>query len=252
MSVPLALLCPPGDISARLAAASFQWLTLGSGSLRLVEERFELVARNMRILIAEDDVVSRTMLKRTLERWGHEVVVTCDGQEAWEALEREDAPQMAILDWMMPRLDGVEVCRRVRALAPTVPTYLILLTAKGQAEDAASGLDSGANDYVRKPFNHLELKSRLQVGERMVALQRDLTTRVHELEQALTQIKQLQGMLPICSYCKKIRDDQNYWQQVESYIECHVDVQFSHGICPDCFQRVVASEFSQPAVPPPG
>jgi phosphoserine phosphatase RsbU/P len=198
----------------------------------------------MRILIAEDDLISRTVLKRTLQGWGHEVVVTCDGQAAWNELQRDNAPKLAILDWMMPEVDGVEICRRVRALQHTEPTYLILLTAKQQSEDVVNGLDSGANDYITKPFHRQELQSRVRVGERMIALQHTLAERVVQLEQALASIKQLQGMLPICSYCKKIRDDGNYWQRVETYIESHVDVQFSHGICPDCFENIVAPELA--------
>jgi response regulator RpfG family c-di-GMP phosphodiesterase len=149
---------------------------------------------------------------------------------------------------MMPHIDGVDLCRRVRALERREPSYLILLTSKGQSEDVVSGLDSGANDYIRKPFNRLELQSRVRVGERMVALQRDLAQRLQELEQALARVKQLQGLLPICSYCKKIRDDGNYWQRVETYIESHVDVQFSHGICPDCFANVVGPELARAGI----
>lgn len=205
----------------------------------------------MQILIAEDDIVSRAVLERTLKGWGHDVVITCDGLAAWEVLKREDAPKLAVLDWMMPGLDGVEVCSRVRALERSEPTYLILLTAKQQVEDVVVGLDSGANDYVRKPFNRQELQSRLRVGERMVALQRVLAERVRQLEQALVEVKQLQGLVPICSYCKKIRDDQNYWQRVETYIESHADVQFSHGICPDCFESIVVPELENAGLKPP-
>src|SRR4051794_30275881 len=105
----------------------------------------------MRILIAEDDLVPRSVLERTLQKWGHEVVVTCDGESAWRALEAEDAPRLAILDWMMPVLDGPEVCRKVRSLGGREPTYLILLTARNHKEDVVRGLESGADDYVTKP-----------------------------------------------------------------------------------------------------
>jgi response regulator RpfG family c-di-GMP phosphodiesterase len=136
-------------------------------------------------------------------------------------------------------MDGVEVCRRVRARNRKQPTYLILLTAKSGQEDLVAGLRAGADDYVVKPFEREELHARLQVGLRIVALQRALADRVAELEDALARVKQLHGMLPICCYCKRIRDDQNYWQQVEAYIAAHADVQFSHGICPACFEGVV-------------
>jgi sigma-B regulation protein RsbU (phosphoserine phosphatase) len=194
----------------------------------------------MKILIAEDDLVSRTMLSRLLTSWGHEVVVTADGAAAWDVLKRDDAPKVAILDWMMPDVDGVDVCRRVRGLGRPEATYLILLTAKDRTEDLVAGLDSGANDYLVKPFDRRELQARLRVADRMVSLQHDLAERVRELQEALGQIHQLQGLLPICSYCKKIRDDGNYWRQVEGYLSAHTGVQFSHGVCPDCYAKVVA------------
>lgn len=181
----------------------------------------------MRILIAEDDPVSRRLLAATLDKFGYRVVVAANGTEAWAALQREDAPHLAIFDWMMPELDGVELCRRVRALPTATPPYLILLTAKSDKEDVVVGLDAGANDYLTKPFDRAELRARVQVGAHVLELQRTLAERVRELETALSQVKQLQGLLPICSYCKKIRDEENYWQRVESYLSEHARVVFS-------------------------
>ena len=128
-------------------------------------------AQPPRVLIAEDDPVSCTVLERTLRGWGHEVVVTRTGNDAWEGLLAQTAPRLAILDWMMPGLEGPEVCRRVRALAQPIPTYIILLTARGQTDDIVAGLESGADDYVTKPFDRQELRSRLRVGERILSLQ---------------------------------------------------------------------------------
>jgi len=196
----------------------------------------------MRILIAEDDLVSRRVLEATLVRWGYEVVVAVDGEVAWQVLEREDTPRLAVLDRMMPGADGVELCRRVRALGRAEPTYLILLTGCDSTDDVVTGLEAGADDYVIKPFAHPELRARVRVGERVVALRASLAQRVRELEAALAQVKQLQGMLPICCYCKKIRDDGNYWQQVEHYIASHSGARFSHGICPECFDSVVKQD----------
>ncbi len=192
----------------------------------------------MRILIAEDDNVSCKVLERALKSWGYEVIVTCDGAAAWELLQRDDAPDLAILDWMMPHLDGVEVCRRVRSLARACPTYLILLTAKQQKEDLVTGLEAGANDYVTKPFERRELQARIRVAERVTSLQRDLAQRVRELSEALAQVRHLRTMLPICSYCRNVRDDKNYWQSVEAYLAENADVLFSHGICPDCYNNI--------------
>jgi DNA-binding response OmpR family regulator len=199
----------------------------------------------VKILIAEDDVVSRRLLQATLLKWHYEVVVTCDGTTAWDILQRPDAPPLAILDWMMPGMDGTEVCRRARHASLSTPPYLILLTAKGRREDIVTGLRSGADDYVMKPFDREELRARVQVGIRILELQHSLADRVKALEEALARVKLLQGLLPICSYCKKIRDDQNYWQQVENYISQHSEAQFSHSICPDCYERRVKPELDQ-------
>jgi response regulator RpfG family c-di-GMP phosphodiesterase len=160
-------------------------------------------------------------------------------------LRREDAPQLAILDIMMPEIDGLEVCRRVRSLRAPVPTYIIMLTARTLPREIVTGLEAGADDYLTKPFDSSELRARIKVGERILDLQRNLLLRVEELEEALSRVKQLQGLLPICSYCKKIRDDQNYWQQVESYISNHSEAQFSHGICPDCYARFVTPDIER-------
>ena len=199
----------------------------------------------MRILIAEDDAVSRRVLETTLVKWGYEVVVTTDGLQALEALTQSDAPSLAVLDWMMPGLDGSEVCRRVRQTGGDRLAYLILLTAKGRKEDIVEGLTAGADDYVVKPFDRAELKARLNVGERILRLQAELATRVKELELALSKVKLLQGLLPICCYCKKIRDDQNYWRQVEGYIASHSEAQFTHAICPDCREKIIEPELER-------
>jgi phosphoserine phosphatase RsbU/P len=199
----------------------------------------------MRILIAEDDPVSRRILDLRLKAWGHDVVVTKDGTEAWAALQRNDAPRIAILDWMMPGMDGVEVCRRVRQEQSTTPTYIILLTAKSSKEDVVKGLDAGANDYIIKPFDLQELRARVRVGATVIELQQRLAERVIELEEAMAQVKRLQGIVPICSYCKHVRNDQNYWQQVESYVSAHSEARFSHSVCPACYEAVVIPQLEE-------
>jgi DNA-binding response OmpR family regulator len=202
----------------------------------------------MRILIAEDDPVSRHLLTSKLRRWGHEVVVTCDGAAAWKAFQTRDAPRLAILDWVMPGLDGPEVCRRVRAQPEGETAYLMLLTANAAKPDVVAGLQSGANDYLTKPFDLEELQARLNTGIRIVELQQSLGERIRELGEALSRLQQLHGLLPICCYCKKIRDDHNYWQQVESYLSAHSLAQFSHCICPQCLETVVRPELNDLAL----
>ncbi|MCA1592013.1 MAG: response regulator transcription factor [Acidobacteria bacterium] len=199
----------------------------------------------MRILIVEDDPVSRRLLEITLNNWGYDVMVTCDGTQAWEALQQEGAPQLAILDWMMPGLDGPQICQKARETPVTQSIYLILLTAKGKKSDLVEGLAAGANDFVTKPFDREELRARVRVGARMVELQKSLADHVKELQEALSQVRQLQGILPICSHCKKIRDDQNSWQKLENYIGEHSEAQFSHSVCPDCYASIVEPELEE-------
>ena len=199
----------------------------------------------MRILVAEDDSNSRLALESMLSRWGYEVVSAADGREAWDVLCSAKSPQLAILDWMMPGLDGLTICQRLRETRRGNAPYVILLSARGSKEDLVEGLEGGADEYIIKPFDPEELKARCRAGARIVELQDRLTSQVNELEKALARVKQLQGLLPICSYCHRIRDDKNYWQRVEGYISAHSEARFSHGICPDCFETVIKPELAK-------
>ena len=194
----------------------------------------------MRALVADDDRVTAEILSRTLKRWEFDVTVVGNGAAAWDHLRAATVPTLAILDWMMPELDGPEVCRRVRRELPLANMYLMLLTARESRGDLVAGLDAGADDYITKPFDAEELRARVQVGVRVLTLQKSLAERVEELQAALSSVKQLRGLLPICSYCKRIRGDDQYWQQLEGYIAEHSDAQFSHGICPTCYAAVSA------------
>jgi sigma-B regulation protein RsbU (phosphoserine phosphatase) len=194
----------------------------------------------MQVVIADDDRVTAEILARTLRRWEFEPTVATNGLEAWNTLRAASGPTLAILDWMMPELDGPEVCRRVRRDLPNANMYLILVTARESRGDVVAGLDAGADDYVIKPFDSEELRARVAVGVRVLSLQERLAEQVAELQAALSNVKQLRGLLPICSYCKRIRGDDQYWQQVEGYIAEHSHAQFSHGICPTCYATVTA------------
>ncbi|HET9177317.1 MAG TPA: response regulator transcription factor [Terriglobia bacterium] len=207
-----------------------------------VDNQEESAQGTSRILVADDDPLSLRVLQKALEKWGHEVAVARDGTEAWQILTRPEAPRMAILDWMMPGMDGPTICQRARAAPAITAPYLILLTARNDYGDIVSGLEAGANDYVVKPFNQAELRARIRVGLRVLELQSKLAERVQDLEAALKQVKQLRGLLPICMYCKKIRNDGDYWQQVETYISDHSEAEFSHGICPGCYEKLMKSQ----------
>ena len=128
----------------------------------------------MRVLIAEDDFTSRSILTAILAKWGYEVVSAADGDEAWAALQKPDAPRIALLDWMMPGMTGPELCRRVRGRKSAEPLYIILLTSKGERQDIVEGLDAGADDYIAKPYDNGELRARINVGRRILDLQAEL------------------------------------------------------------------------------
>ena len=141
----------------------------------------------MRILIADDSIVSRHLLEATLRKWGYEVLVACDGAEALQILERDDAPALIILDWMMPGVTGLEVCQRIRQRGSEPYTYILLLTSKSQKEDLIEGMDAGADDYITKPFDQNELQVRLRAGTRLVDLQAQLLSAREALREQATR-----------------------------------------------------------------
>jgi len=191
----------------------------------------------MRVLIAEDDPVSKGLLTASLTKAGYEVVSAEDGQQAWRMLQTPESPRLAVLDWMMPSLDGVEICRRLRRIEGGEFFYMILLTTKNLQEEIVEGLEAGADDYLTKPYDPHELRLRVRTGERILRLQSSLKAKIHELQDALEEVKQLQGLLPICMHCKSIRDQDNVWHRIEAYIGKHTDVRFSHGLCDNCLAK---------------
>jgi DNA-binding response OmpR family regulator len=192
----------------------------------------------MRALIADDDRVTAAVVSRTLERWRFEVTTVHDGESAWARI-CEQAPSLALVDWMMPGLNGLDLCQRIRQDVSHQHMYVILLTSRDGRGDLVAGLDAGADDYVVKPFDVEELRARVQTGVRVVTLQEALTQRVTELQAALATVRQLEGLLPICSYCKRIRAPDENWVQLEAYISRHSAAEFSHGICPECMKTAL-------------
>lgn len=185
----------------------------------------------MKILTVEDDEVSRKVLRQALTQLGHEVVEAENGEEAWALLHREEL-RLIISDWMMPEVDGLELCRRIRSHHTPSYTYFILLTARDNSEENQfAAMEAGVDDFLMKPLRAHDLWIRLRVAERIL--------------RCTTQAGQLEGLFPICSYCKKIRDDKNYWQQIERYLSQRTRAEFSHAICPDCYQRVVIPQLDE-------
>ena len=191
----------------------------------------------MRALIADDDPVTAAVLRGALRRWNLEVAVASDGAAAWDIIQGPEPPALAIVDWMMPGVDGIELCRRVREGGSRAHMYLILLTSRDSRADIVTGLQAGADDYLVKPFDAEELRARVHTGIRILSLQERLTEQIEQLQQTLVNVRQLKGLLPICCYCKSIRKDKDYWQQLEGYLSEHSDAEFSHGICPSCLEH---------------
>jgi sigma-B regulation protein RsbU (phosphoserine phosphatase) len=181
----------------------------------------------MNVLLVEDDAVSRRIFQRNLARQGHGVVHACDGVEAWAVLQREPI-RIVVSDWMMPRMDGLELCRRVRGRPDVNYTYFIMLTARLGEENYREAMAAGVDDFLTKPLDPEELEIRLRVAGRILGY--------------ATQLRQLRTLLPICLYCKKIRDDHDSWQRIDEYIHQHTGTDFSHTICPDCFETITKPE----------
>ena len=133
------------------------------------------------VLVAEDDSMFRHVLQKALSNWGYNVIAVEDGSKAWHILEGDDSPKLLVLDWMMPGLDGVELCRRIRSRKPAPYSYILLLTAKDNKRDLVNALNAGADDYLTKPFDVSELEARLLVGKRILALQAELIRTREEL-----------------------------------------------------------------------
>lgn len=186
----------------------------------------------MRVLIAEDEEVSRRKLEAQLQHWGYEVVVTTNGAEAWKVLQETKAPELAVLDWQMPEMCGDEVCRRARAQLGHQPLHLILLTAvRVTKADMIAGLQAGADDFLVKPCDPEELQARLQAGERAVQRQKDLLQDVHA---------RVPQELAICRYCKHVSLGNDEWCAPEDLNAQYPVSRFIHGICPPCLDQQLA------------
>lgn len=190
------------------------------------------------IVVADDDPVGRAIVVRSLVAAGHRVEAAANGVEAWTLIEGL-SPAVAVLDWQMPGLSGLEVLSRAkRSRADGVP-YVLLLTGNTEVKDRVRGLREGADDYLTKPCDPAELVARVHVGLRVVALQRSLSTRVQQLEQALTRVHRLEQLLPICAHCKRIQSGES-WHELEGFLSTSAGVRFSHGACPHCAAQWMA------------
>jgi sigma-B regulation protein RsbU (phosphoserine phosphatase) len=182
------------------------------------------------VLVVDDDPVSSAQLGALVQAAGYKASFVPDGRQAWELLQVARVP-IVVSDWYMPEVDGPELCRRIRGRARDPYVYFILVTSRGGKQQYLAGMKAGADDFIAKPVDPDELQARLTVAERILGLRREL--------------QQLEGLLPICSYCRRIRNERDEWETLDSYLERRFDAQLSHGICPDCYIRFVQPQLDR-------
>ncbi|HEX4627521.1 MAG TPA: response regulator [Gemmatimonadales bacterium] len=188
------------------------------------------MATAVSVLIVDDDAVACAQLRALVGAAGYAVSVATNGREAWEMLQLARIP-VVISDWYMPEMDGPELCRRIRARDGEPYVYFVLITSRGGKQQYLAGMEAGADDFVTKPVDPDELRARLTAAERILGLRH--------------QLQQLEGLLSVCAYCKRIRDDQAQWGPLEAYIEKRSEAQFSHGICPECYAKHVQPQLDR-------
>jgi len=198
----------------------------------------------MNILVADCNAASRKQLCEMLQTGGFTPFPAADAAEALKIMLGPGGPSLAVVDWNLPPLEGVGLCCRIRQVkhTPARANFILLIV---RDEDIAAGLNSGADDYVTKPCRPTELVARLMMGAQLIDLQQQLVTRVRELEIALAEVKRFKEFLPICSSCKKVREDDNFWRQLEAYVSTHSGAKFTHGICPECASKLMNSSIAQ-------
>lgn len=189
------------------------------------------------VLAVDDEPDTVRMLEVLLKRWDYRVSTATNGKQAWAKLEQPDAPRLVVLDWMLPDMDGIEICRRLRGREQRHYTYVILLTARDAKADMSEGFRAGADDFITKPFDHAELRMRVRAGERIIRLESDLAAKVQQLEETVSHVARLHDLLPICMHCGRVRDDQKVWHRLEAYVHEHAGTRFSHGLCEQCASK---------------
>ncbi|PAW65019.1 MAG: response regulator [Opitutia bacterium Tous-C1TDCM] len=192
----------------------------------------------MKILAVEDDPVAQLVIESALKSLGHEVLLAVDGGKAWELLA-DRSIRAVVSDWRLPELDGLDLCRLIRGRGGDYVSFILLTQLSASEVNIDAAIAAGVDDFLTKPVNIRDLKLRLHAAERVLGLN--------------SQVRQLEGFLPICAHCKKIRDDRNYWQQIESYLNARTGTRFSHGICPDCYEKITVPELERflSRMPPP-
>ncbi len=201
----------------------------------------------IRILVVDDDANVARSTARLLQNAGHAIATAANGAEALQTVQTFQ-PQLVLSDCNMPQMDGLELCRRIKEDPALAGVFVVLISGTFTLSDEQSaGLESGADGYIGRPIANRELAARVAAFARILRLDQALREKNAELEVALSKVKLLSGLLPICAGCKKIRDDQGYWSQVECYVQKHSEATFTHGLCPDCMGKYFPSLADEPA-----
>jgi DNA-binding response OmpR family regulator len=184
----------------------------------------------MKVLVVDDDPVAQLVIESALKSLGHEVTLAADGETAWARLG-DHTLRVVVCDWQLPRLDGLSLCRRIREQREDYVCFLLVTQREASGRNLDAAFAAGVDEFLTKPIDVQELRLRLHVAERILGF--------------TTELRRLESFLPICGYCKKVRDDQKYWQEIETYVAARAGTRFSHGICPDCYQRVMVPQLKQ-------
>lgn len=193
--------------------------------------------RDIKILIVDDDLDILSATARVIQKAGYHVIKACTGSECLHKA-KERMPDLILLDVVLPDAEGQELCKQIKADPLFQGTFVVLISGKKIASDEkAEGLDVGADGYIARPISNRELLARIRAMVRILTAERERDRLIVELKEALSKVKILSGLLPICSHCRKIRDDKGYWNQIEAYIQKHSDATFSHSICEACAEK---------------
>ncbi len=192
----------------------------------------------MRILAVEDDPVAQLVLESALKSLGHEVVLAADGEAAWSAMS-DPTLRVVVSDWRLPQLDGLALCRRIRERRLDYVCFILLTQRQATGENLDEAFAAGVDEFLTKPVDVADLRLRLHVVARIL----DFTS----------ELRRMESFLPICGYCKKVRDDKKYWQQLEAYLAARAGTRFSHGICPECYDEILVPQLKKLGIdaPPP-
>lgn len=190
----------------------------------------------MKILVVEDEPVAQLVIEAALKSLGHEVTISTDGEAAWAALE-DRALRVVVSDWRLPKLDGLELCRRIRQQREDYVCFILVTQLSASTENLDAAMVAGVDEFLSKPIDERELKLRLHVAARILHF--------------TSELRRLQTFLPICGYCKKVRDDRDYWQGLENYLHERAGTRFSHGICPHCYEQNVIPELKKLGIDDP-